>query len=133
MNKSKCPNCLLIRDYFKKYLNALIRKYYGMIPEVKATTRISKLTNELFEQLKKNVDYQPEFYYKDKNFPKLLEFMRKTLVFLIETDNHYEKWVGYTYIELMLKMNREYEAWKENQFNDHIAFEHFAEWFLKEQ
>ena len=126
-------NPLLLRNWVKRFINATIHKFILMIPEVEKTTKTSKLTDEIFTHLLVNVGYQPKKYYKDKNFPRLLETARKTLIFLIETDNHYEKWVGYFYIQTMLKMNRLYEEWEKQNFRlvSPPTFEDFVKWFLE--
>ena len=128
---------LLLRNILKKSINDKIKTYGGVIPELEATTRISKLTLEIFNQLEENIKHQknPNVIraYKDGNFPNLLKTMKKLLIFLIETDNHYEKWVGYFYIHSMLKMNRRYEAWCDTRTKRDINFEEFVEWFLEEK
>ena len=107
----------------------MTKRFLKLIPEMEKNTKISKLTEEIFVHLLKNASYQPKRYYKDKNFPRLLETARKTLIFLIQTDNHYEKWAGYFYIQTMLKMNRLYEDFCIS--NNRTEFKDFADWFLE--
>ena len=126
-------NPLRRRNILKKIINSTTRKFVYLVPEVEKTTKISKLTQEVFYTLLLNISHQPEKYYKDKNFPRLLETTRKMLIFLTETDNHYEKWVGYFYIQVMLKMNRLYEQWQKGDYGHLPAatFQDFADWFLE--
>jgi len=135
MNQLNSKEALLAhRNLVKDQINSFVKFYYSEIPELEPTTKISKLTNEIFNMLKANMKHQSpkvQNAYKDGNFPGLLELTRKLLIFLIETDNHYEKWVGYFYLHSMLKTNRIYEEWCNTRHKRNIDFEDFAKWFLE--
>jgi len=122
------------RNTMKQYINGFARMWIKTIPELEATTKISKLTNEIFIMMKGNIKYQKnpkvQKAFEDGNFAIDLEFLRKLLIFLIETDNHYEKQVGYFYIHAMLKTNRLYETWCDTRTTRDINFEEFVIWFL---
>ena len=127
-------NPLLLRNQFKRFINIITAKFALDVPEVEKTTKVSKLTEEIFIHLQRNLKVQStkaRKAYKDKNFPRLLETTRKMLIFLTETDNHYEKWVGYFYIQTMLKMNRLYEQWEKEDYCMHATFQDFVDWFLE--
>ena len=126
-------NLLLLRNRIKIFINSIVTKFITEIPIVKKTTRVSKLTDEIFTHLRVNTTVQPQKYYADQNFPRLIDTVRQTLIFLTETDNHYQKWLGYFYIQVMLKMNRLYEQWEKDNFNlvKPPLFQEFAEWFLE--
>ena len=91
---------LLKRDQLKNLINFSLKVEH--IPELEATTNVSKLTNKIFAECEKNLEFQTKGIYKDNNFPRLIESTRKILVFLAETDNHYEKWLGYFYFQTFI-------------------------------
>lgn len=122
-------NPLLLRNWIKKFINASTNKFIKLIPELEKTTKTAKLTEEIFSHLMRNMTRQPKRYYKDKNFPRFLEVARKTIILLTVTDNHYEQWLAYFYIEAMLKMNRIYETWI--KLNPNGTFQDFADWFTE--
>ena len=125
-------NPLHLRNWIKKYINIQTGNLIRFIPEVEKTTKISKLTHEIFSQVLRNAQVQPEKYYRDKNYPRLLECARKTLIFLVQSDNHYEQCLGYFYIQVMLKMNRLYEEWEKSDFwRQSAGFQEFVDWFLE--
>ena len=114
-------------DWLKKILNATIRKLSGTIPEVHKHNKVTKLTEEIFQQMLTDAAQQPAHHYRDRNFPRLIDTTRKILNFITETDNHYEGQLAQFYILVMLKTSRLYEAWQLNRPNE--KFEDFVEWF----
>jgi hypothetical protein len=55
---------------------------------------VSRLTLRLFELLQKGLGLQDKAFYEDKNFPRLLKALEKTLIFIAEEDPHYAGWLA---------------------------------------
>ena len=121
-------------DWIKKFVNAATRKMSGAIPEVYKRKKVTKMTEEIFQQMLLDAAHQQSDFYQDRNFPRLLNTARKILNFTSETDNHYEGQLAQFYVIVMLKMTRVYEAWHDNQVSSSYIdfepnFEDFVKWF----
>jgi hypothetical protein len=59
------------------------------VPGTGAQRPVSRLTRRLFQMLRDAAGLAPGRFYQDKNWPRLLEALEKTLVFISEEDGHY--------------------------------------------
>jgi hypothetical protein len=80
--------------FVKRAINGWARGAVKAVPGVYARKPVSRLTRQLFEMLQKGLGLQDKAFYEDKNFPRLLEALEKTLIFVAEEDPHYAGWLA---------------------------------------
>jgi hypothetical protein len=80
--------------FVKKAINGWARGAVKAVPGVFPRKPVSRLTLRLFELLQKGLGLQDKAFYEDKNFPRLLKALEKTLIFIAEEDPHYAGWLA---------------------------------------
>ena len=75
--------------FIKHAVNAWAKSAVKVVPRITAKRPVGSLVKQLFGLLKKSAGMHPREYYEDRNYPRLLEALEKTLVFISEEDDHY--------------------------------------------
>ena len=80
----------------KHALNAFSPVLLKMVPGTGSAKPVCVLTRRLFALLRKALRLHPEAFFKDQNFPLLLQALERTLIFIGEEDSHYAGWEAMT-------------------------------------
>ena len=80
--------------FVKKALNRWAKGAVRAVPGVYARKPVSKLVKRLMDLLQKGLKLHPKRFYADKNFPRLLRAVERTLIFICEEDPHYAGWLA---------------------------------------
>lgn len=78
----------------KEILNRVTPVLLKAVPGVGPRRPVSKLTVRLFQLLRKALAMHPDRFYEDGNFPRILQAVERTLLFLAEEDGHYAGWLA---------------------------------------
>lgn len=78
----------------KNLINSVVPMLERLVPRTKPQRPACRLTRRLFQLLRKGLKLHPERFYADKNFPKLLRALERSLVFIAEEDGHYAGWLA---------------------------------------
>lgn len=80
--------------FIKQIVNKWAKRAVKVVPGTLPATPVGRLTQRLFELLRKGVALQDRQFYTDGNFPTLLKALEKTLLFIAEEDPHYRCWLA---------------------------------------
>jgi len=100
----------------KKFFNNVFPKFTSKVPKVKPRKKICKLLHKAFEETEQCLKRQPSEYYKDGNFPRLVENVERLLLYIAENDGHYRAMLTDAILSLVRNINEEW-----NNFN-HVAY-----------
>jgi len=73
----------------KRAVNHAARVLGKLVPRVVPARPVSSLTKDLFDLLREAVAMHPDRFYRDQNFPRILDAAERTLVYVAELDGHY--------------------------------------------
>jgi len=75
--------------HIKTVINTTVSILNRVVPHTEPERPISKLVDRVFTLMTEALALHPQCYYKDGNYPRLLEVTRRTLIYLAEHDGHY--------------------------------------------
>jgi len=70
--------------HIKTVINTTVSILDRVVPRIEPKRPISKLVDRVFALMTEALTLHPERYYKDGNYPRLLEVARRTLIYLAE-------------------------------------------------
>ena len=116
--------------HLKRAINRVFVPVLGRAcPKVEPTRNVTQMVVRIFDRFKANLKVQEDRFYKDQNFPKLIDAVEKALVYIAEKDGHYRGQLAY----LLMAVTGEVEfAFKLKRQRDptYTLFE-FHKWLIE--
>ena len=103
--QEKCYLCGLRSPSFKDpkalklhFIKCVINQVTPFLAEeynVEPSLNVTMMLQRVFDRVRENLKVHPDKFFKDQNFPMLIDAVEKVLVFIAEKDSHYRGQVAY--------------------------------------